>query len=98
MLDLLEGNVKLGSLLLGYPIKLIPLLDQAIIQVQNKLISNNDSKDLMTFKQNVRARISNLPLCPELTRSKIPKNEDNFRLISISGSYIKYKNFIYLFD
>lgn len=37
MLDLMEANVQLGTLFLAYPTKLLPLLDEAVrdMQVRN---------------------------------------------------------------
>ena len=34
MLDLMEANVQLGTLFLAYPIKLLPILDDAVKDVQ----------------------------------------------------------------
>ena len=34
MLDLMEANVQLGTLFLAYPTKLLPILDDAVKDVQ----------------------------------------------------------------
>jgi len=95
MLEFMEANVTLGSLLLQHPRRLIPLLDIAIQQTQARIrqahpLSSLGDGDLpLTVKPNSHGRIFSLPLCAELTRSQIPKNEDAHRFLSVSGTVIR---------
>ena len=40
-------------------------------------------------KSNVHIRFSNLPVCPELSRSTVPQSSDVGRLLAISGTVIR---------
>ncbi|EDO42446.1 predicted protein [Nematostella vectensis] len=43
----------------------------------------------MSFKPNIHVRLSNLPICPELKRSTIPKSSDMGRFLAVSGTVIR---------
>jgi hypothetical protein len=40
----------------------------------------------MVLKPYTHARVSNLPLCPELTRAAIPRTADLFRFLAVTGA------------
>ena len=41
--------------------------------------------EIQVFKPNVHARVTGLPVCPELTRDNLPKTDDVNHFLSISG-------------
>lgn len=40
----------------------------------------------MVLKPFTHARVANLPLCPELTRTTIPRTADLFRFLAVTGA------------
>ncbi|NXB54654.1 MCM9 helicase, partial [Leucopsar rothschildi] len=43
----------------------------------------------LSLKQNLHARVSGLPVCPELTREHIPKSKDVGHFLSVTGTVIR---------
>ena len=50
MLDLMEANVQLGTLFLAYPTKLLPVLDEAVKDVQVRLVSVSPKAALLLHR------------------------------------------------
>jgi DNA helicase MCM9 len=45
-----------------------------------------DRLNLQSLKQHLHVRLGNLPICPELTRTKLPRASDVGHFLSITGS------------
>ena len=43
----------------------------------------------MEWKPHLTARLANLPICPELTRTRVPRSADVGRFLSFSGTVIR---------
>ena len=50
MLDLMEANVQLGTLFLAYPTKLLPVLDEAVKDVQVRLVSVSPKATMLVHR------------------------------------------------
>lgn len=50
---------------------------------------SHENREKMTWKPNVTARLANLPICPELTRTRVPRAGDVGRFLSFSGTVIR---------
>ncbi|KAL3842593.1 hypothetical protein ACJMK2_020587, partial [Sinanodonta woodiana] len=68
--------MKVCDSLLTSSQKTLPLFDQALIEAQSALLESTKDKQHMKLKKNVHARIMCLPICPELTRTCVPRTSD----------------------
>ncbi|XP_064600365.1 DNA helicase MCM9-like [Liolophura sinensis] len=89
-LTLFESSVLLCDGLLSHPAQVLALFDTGLVNAQKTLLdAYKDTADQMTLKDNVHARITALPVCPELTRTNIPKTSDVDSFLSITGTVIR---------
>lgn len=82
-LELLDSNATLAERLFAAPQGLLPAFDVAIGEV---LLAEATRLGRAMPGIALHARISNLPICPELTRSTLPRTSDVGRFLSISGT------------
>ncbi|XP_050410283.2 DNA helicase MCM9 [Patella vulgata] len=87
-LTLFESNMAICDVLLSSPLLILPLFDVALIEAQQHIIRDMTDSTL-TVKKNVHARIMALPVCPELTRTTLPKTADVGSFLSITGTVIR---------
>lgn len=69
--------------------RLLPEFDECIQDAMAEIYAQHDARARMCVKPNVHTRLSNLPICPELTRSLLPRTSDIGRFLSISGTVIR---------
>ena len=88
MLDVLQENLLLGTMILHEPERLLRLFDRAITVVQTNLIEHHDSRFLMTVKKSCHARIHELPRCAELQKPTISsiRAADINQLMQVPGT------------
>ena len=91
VLDLLQENLALGTLLLHHPQDLLERFDAALVVAQEQVMSNHDDVHFMAVKESAHARPHHLPRCRELwkeTVSSIRAASIN-TLLSVSGTVIR---------
>ncbi|XP_052064164.1 DNA helicase MCM9-like [Mytilus californianus] len=88
-LSLFEHNMSICEVLLSNPDKLFPVFDAAMVESQSVLMTNHPQKHLMNVKKHIHARIMSLPVCPELTRTTLPRTADVDSFLSITGTVIR---------
>jgi len=86
-LGLTDADANLGNLLLAEPLKMLPLLESALLDAQSRVLEGHQYKAAMTYKHNVHPRLGHLPNCSEYYRSTMPVSSDISRFIAISGTY-----------
>ncbi|KAL1496295.1 hypothetical protein AB1Y20_016257 [Prymnesium parvum] len=91
LLDLLHANCALGTLLLHHAAALLPYFDDAILDVQHRLIGTHEDRLFMSVKPSCHARLTRLPCCPETCKPTVSsiRTEDVNRLITVSGTVIR---------
>ena len=75
--------------MIARPRQLLPVFDDAIKAAATTIYTDHPDRDSMVWKPNLHARLSNLPICPELTRSTLPRADDIGRFLSITGTVIR---------
>ena len=94
-LELFDTNMHVASELLKEPLKLMPVFDVAAKNTQRKLMEKYESsQSKLSFKIHCHVRVSNLPLCPELTRDRLPKCQDVGCFLAITGNIFYYFDFL----
>lgn len=88
-MSLLEMSVEFGQFLLNHPDKTLKLLDAAFYSASLDVYTFHASKDQMTIKPNIHARLTALPLCTELYRAVLPKSADVRKFMCITGTVIR---------
>ncbi|XP_067021534.1 DNA helicase MCM9-like [Acropora muricata] len=88
-LELFDSNIEVSQKLLAEPNKMLPLFDSALSQAAVTIMQENTTQVSMSFKSNLHVRLSNLPVCPELRRDKIPKSSDIGCFLAVSGTIIR---------
>ncbi|XP_076450978.1 uncharacterized protein LOC143286913 [Babylonia areolata] len=88
-LTLFESNMEFCEVLLPSPRRLLPLFDLAIVSAQQALKGECGDKHNTTVKQHVHARIMALPVCPELSRTTLPRTVDVNNFLSVTGTVIR---------
>lgn len=88
-LELFDSNIEVSQKLLAEPNKMLPLFDSALSQAAVTIMQENTTQTSMSFKSNLHVRLSNLPVCPELRRDKIPKSSDIGCFLAVSGTIIR---------
>ena len=91
VLDLLWEDQVLGSLLLHHPSTLLPLFDNAVLEVQQRVIKVHEEHLFMTVKPSVHVRLHHLPCCSELCKQTVSsiRADDINCLISVSGTVVR---------
>ncbi|ESO91569.1 hypothetical protein LOTGIDRAFT_121966, partial [Lottia gigantea] len=87
-LTLFESNMSICDGLLSSPLQILPLCDMALIEAQ-QTIKQDMTDPTLSVKKNIHARIMALPVCPELTRTTLPKTADVGNFLSITGTVIR---------
>ncbi|XP_015684587.1 DNA helicase MCM9 [Protobothrops mucrosquamatus] len=87
-LTLFETNMEIGEYFNAFPNEVLPIFDNALRRAATTCQSASQAQEFI-IKQNLHARISGLPVCPELTREHIPKTKDVGHFLSITGTIIR---------
>ena len=86
-LELFDTNLSVSSQLLKEPLKLLPVFDEAARSKQKHMIEEKSTGSELVLKLHCHVRVSNLPICPELTRDKLPKSQDVGCFLAITGCF-----------
>jgi DNA helicase MCM9 len=90
VLELLQSSPKLGTLLISYPTKAIPLFNEAAKVAQDELKAE-EGGELINRKEGVRIRLYSLPLCEETTKPSVSsiRSSDINKFVAVAGTVIK---------
>ncbi|XP_060074064.1 DNA helicase MCM9-like [Ylistrum balloti] len=88
-LSLFEIDMSICDMLLSQSEKLLPIFDAALVEAQTCLMEKHPEKHQMSLKKNVHGRVMSLPVCPELTRTTLPRTSDVGSFLSVNGTVIR---------
>ncbi|KAM4772331.1 DNA helicase MCM9 [Rhinophrynus dorsalis] len=88
-MTLFETNMEIGEYFNAFPSEVLPIFDSALRRAVMSFLQSCSEKDHFTMKQNLHARITGLPVCPELTREHIPRTRDVGHFLSVTGTVIR---------
>ncbi|NXH28771.1 MCM9 helicase, partial [Myiagra hebetior] len=88
-LTLFETNMEIGEYFNAFPREVLPILDSALRRAALAALQDSADPAPLSLKQNLHARVSGLPVCPELTREHIPKSKDVGHFLSVTGTVIR---------
>ncbi|NWX17417.1 MCM9 helicase, partial [Aegotheles bennettii] len=69
--------------------EVLPIFDSALRRAALAALQGPAGPQPLSLKQNLHARVSGLPVCPELTREHIPKTRDVGHFLSVTGTVIR---------
>lgn len=88
-LELLEHCDKTASILVANASKLLPIFDEAIRAVEQRLLQLHKRKEEMIFKPFVHARLVHLQMCGEHFKMMMPRSVDVGRFLEVQGTVIR---------
>ncbi|XP_027572105.2 DNA helicase MCM9 isoform X1 [Pipra filicauda] len=88
-LTLFETNMEIGEYFNAFPSEVLPIFDSALRRAALAALQDAADPAQLSLKQNLHARVSGLPVCPELTREHIPKTKDVGHFLSVTGTVIR---------
>ncbi|NWT29150.1 MCM9 helicase, partial [Cardinalis cardinalis] len=88
-LTLFETNMEIGEFFNSFPSAVLPIFDSALRRAALAALQESAEPAQLSLKQNLHARVSGLPVCPELTREHIPKSKDVGHFLSVTGTVIR---------
>uniref|UniRef100_A0A8D0C5B0 DNA helicase MCM9 n=1 Tax=Salvator merianae TaxID=96440 RepID=A0A8D0C5B0_SALMN len=88
-LTLFETNMEISEYFNAFPNEVLTIFDNALRRAALTAFQSVSQALDFTLKQNLHARISGLPVCPELTRECIPKTKDVGHFLSVTGTVIR---------
>ncbi|XP_004673870.2 PREDICTED: DNA helicase MCM9 [Condylura cristata] len=88
-MTLFETNMEIGEYFNAFPNEVLTVFDSALQRSALTLLQSLSQPEDFTLKQNLHARISGLPVCPELVREHIPKTKDVGHFLSVTGTVIQ---------
>ncbi|NXF79988.1 MCM9 helicase, partial [Sclerurus mexicanus] len=88
-LTLFEANMEIGEYFNASPREVLPVLDSALRRAALAALQEAAEPAGLSLKQHLHARVSGLPVCPELTREHIPKTKDVGHFLSVTGTVIR---------
>ncbi|NWH30566.1 MCM9 helicase, partial [Chloropsis hardwickii] len=88
-LTLFETNMEIGEYFNAFPSEVLPIFDSALRRAALAALQDSADPAELSLKQNLHARVSGLPVCPELTREHIPKSKDVGHFLSVTGTVIR---------
>ncbi|XP_034274585.1 DNA helicase MCM9 [Pantherophis guttatus] len=88
-LTLFETNMEIGEYFNAFPNEVLPIFDNALRRAAATVCQSASQAQEFIIKQNLHARVSGLPVCPELTREHIPKTRDVGHFLSVTGTVIR---------
>ncbi|XP_027756434.1 DNA helicase MCM9 isoform X1 [Empidonax traillii] len=88
-LTLFETNMEIGEYFNAFPSEVLPIFDSALRRAALAALQDSADTAQLSLKQNLHARVSGLPVCPELTREHIPKTKDVGHFLSVTGTVIR---------
>ncbi|XP_074043556.1 DNA helicase MCM9 [Macrotis lagotis] len=88
-MTLFETNMEIGEYFNAFPNEVLPIFDSALKRAALAILQSLSQPEEFCMKQNLHARISGLPVCPELMREHIPKTKDVGHFLSVTGTVIR---------
>ncbi|XP_066462366.1 DNA helicase MCM9 isoform X1 [Eleutherodactylus coqui] len=88
-MTLFETNMEVGDYFNAFPNDVLPVFDNALRRAAMSVMQSSSQQDGLMMKQNLHARITGLPVCPELTREHIPRTRDVGHFLSVTGTVIR---------
>uniref|UniRef100_A0A8D2CP94 DNA helicase MCM9 n=1 Tax=Sciurus vulgaris TaxID=55149 RepID=A0A8D2CP94_SCIVU len=88
-MTLFETNMEIGEYFNAFPNEVLTIFDSALRRSALTILQSLSQPDDASMKQNLHARISGLPVCPELVREHIPKTKDVGHFLSVTGTVIR---------
>ncbi|NWS40125.1 MCM9 helicase, partial [Probosciger aterrimus] len=89
-LTLFETNMEIGEYFNAFPSEVLTVFDSALRRAALAALQDAAAgSPQLSLKQNLHARVSGLPVCPELTREHIPKARDVGHFLSVTGTVIR---------
>ena len=91
VLELLDANLLLGTMVLHQPRELLPFFDAAIVALQRTLLEAHAERNMMTLKPSCHARLHRMPRSSELRKHTISsiRAADINKLIEVPGTVIR---------
>ncbi|GFO31120.1 DNA helicase mcm9-like [Plakobranchus ocellatus] len=90
--SLFEYNTEFCEKLLPAPLSLLETFDAALVDAETVVKQELDEQGTqahMTVKKKVHIRIMSLPVCPELSRTTLPRTGDTGSFLSVIGTVIR---------
>ncbi|NWX11122.1 MCM9 helicase, partial [Caloenas nicobarica] len=88
-LTLFETNMEVGQYFNAFPSEVLTIFDSALRRAAQDTLQAAAAPAQLGAKHNLHARVSGLPVCPELTREHIPKTRDVGHFLSVTGTVIR---------
>nr|8S91_D Chain D, DNA helicase MCM9 [Homo sapiens]8S91_E Chain E, DNA helicase MCM9 [Homo sapiens]8S91_F Chain F, DNA helicase MCM9 [Homo sapiens]8S92_D Chain D, DNA helicase MCM9 [Homo sapiens]8S92_E Chain E, DNA helicase MCM9 [Homo sapiens]8S92_F Chain F, DNA helicase MCM9 [Homo sapiens]8S94_D Chain D, DNA helicase MCM9 [Homo sapiens]8S94_E Chain E, DNA helicase MCM9 [Homo sapiens]8S94_F Chain F, DNA helicase MCM9 [Homo sapiens] len=88
-MTLFETNMEIGEYFNMFPSEVLTIFDSALRRSALTILQSLSQPEAVSMKQNLHARISGLPVCPELVREHIPKTKDVGHFLSVTGTVIR---------
>ncbi|KAM6279440.1 DNA helicase MCM9 isoform 2-T2 [Porphyrio hochstetteri] len=88
-MTLFETNMEIGEYFNAFPTEVLVIFDSALRRAALAELQAATTPPQLSMKQNLHARVSGLPVCPELTREHIPKTRDVGHFLSVTGTVIR---------
>ncbi|ELW48799.1 DNA helicase MCM9 [Tupaia chinensis] len=88
-MTLFETNMEIGDYFNVFPNEVLTVFDNALRRSALTILQSVSQPEGFSMKQNLHARISGLPVCPELVREHIPKTKDVGHFLSVTGTVIR---------
>ncbi|XP_008047316.1 DNA helicase MCM9 [Carlito syrichta] len=88
-MTLFETNMEVGALFTVLPDQALAVFDSALRRAAWAILQALSQPAGVSMKQNLHARMSGLPVCPELVREHIPKTKDVGHFLSVTGTVIR---------
>ncbi|CAJ1077563.1 DNA helicase MCM9 [Xyrichtys novacula] len=86
-MTLFEANMELGDYFNAYPHSVLAIFDKVLHKTAIQISEKASLKQ--TLRHAPHARITGLPVCPELTRDTIPRSRDVGHFLSVTGTVIR---------
>ncbi|XP_061610031.1 DNA helicase MCM9 isoform X2 [Phyllopteryx taeniolatus] len=95
-MTLFEANMEIGDYFNAYPNDVLTIFDNVLHKTATELSKKASVARLdgrrpkePRMKNTLHARITGLPVCPELTRDTIPRSRDVGHFLSVTGTVIR---------
>ncbi|XP_033619092.1 DNA helicase MCM9 isoform X4 [Fukomys damarensis] len=88
-MTLFETNMEVGEYFTVFPDEVLTVFDSALRRSALTVFQSLSQLEGVSMKHNLHARISGLPVCPELVREHIPKTKDVGHFLSVTGTVIR---------
>ncbi|NXI43120.1 MCM9 helicase, partial [Galbula dea] len=88
-LTLFETNMEIWEYFNAFPSEVLPVLDSALCRAALTVLQAAEDAPCLSMKHNLHARVSGLPVCPELTREHIPRSRDVGHFLSVTGTVVR---------